>query len=874
VTGLLSLLAALAFGPLAGGRSDGTAAVVRHGAVASPAAGTKLPLAAEGPVSHILGRDDFSYRAVRAGGGSLVLRNRGQHLSAWFDRRGVLIRSGAEWLRLSLTGYRYGEMWHAVGGVRPRAQANRVVYQREAFGEWYANGPLGLEQGFTFPARPGGEDPGPLTLSLALSGNVRGALSRGADAVTFTQPGVSLAYRGLVATDARGRQLPARMELRAGRLLLQIDDRGASYPLRIDPFVQQAKLTASEGTAGDALGFSVAMSGNTVVAGAPSADTERGAVYVFVEPAEGWASETEAAKLTASDGRGGSLGELGDWLGFSVAMSGDTVVAGAPNATAHGVPTAGAPFDQGAAYVFVKPAGGWASETEAAKLTASDGAIGDLFGTSVAVSGNTVVVGAPAAIRSEYLGAQGAAYVFVEPVGGWASETEAAKLTVPQSSLVFGAFLGTSVAVSGNTVVAGAPNARVNDNPLQGAAYVFVEPASGWTSETETAELTASDGALEDNLGSSVAVSGSTVVAGAPNATVGGNTEQGAVYVFAEPPSGWASETQAAKLTAPDGDAYDELGTSVAVSANTVVAGPHSATVNGNPGQGAAYVFVEPAGGWASETQAAKLTASDGAAADQLGFSVAVSGNTVVAGAPHAALNGSIEQGAAYVFVAQDPTRTSVGCSPRTVSVGGPTTCTATVTDTAASPVTPTGTVSFSPDTSGGAFSHSGSCTLSPTASTGTSACVVTYSPGQVGSGTHTITARYGGDSAHVTSTGSTTVTVTKRTTRTRVRCTTIRPRLRSCSALVTDTDSGTRTTPTGTVTFTTTSSISTFTGNPCMLSGSGASARCSVTYRPTIGTQTITATYNGNSTHATSSGSTRLRERPCRSSCRRWRGR
>ena len=203
-------------------------------------------------MSRILGRDDPSYRALRAGNGGLALRNRGQHLSTWFDWRGVVIRSGRVSLRLSLTGYGYGAVLHAVGAVRRgrRPTASSIGVERLMSG--MPNGPLGLEQGFTFACPPGGSDAGPLTLSLALSGNVRGALSRGADAVTFTRRGVSLAYRGLVATDARGRRLPARIELRKGRLLLQIDDRRAAYPVRIDPFIQQAKLTASDGASASA----------------------------------------------------------------------------------------------------------------------------------------------------------------------------------------------------------------------------------------------------------------------------------------------------------------------------------------------------------------------------------------------------------------------------------------------------------------------------------------------------------------------------------------------------------------------------------------------------------------------------------------------
>ena len=113
-----------------------------------------------------------------------------------------------------------------------------------------------------------------------------------------------------------------------------------------------------------------------------------------------------------------------------------------------------------------------------------------------------------------------------------------------------------------------------------------------------------------------------------------GNFGQGAVYVFTEPASGWADETQAAKLTATDGAESSVLGSSVAVSGTTIAAGAPDATVNGNFGKGAVYVFTEPASGWADETQAAKLTATDGVSGDGLGSSVAVSGTTIAAGAP------------------------------------------------------------------------------------------------------------------------------------------------------------------------------------------------------------------------------------------------
>jgi FG-GAP repeat len=203
--------------------------------------------------------------------------------------------------------------------------------------------------------------------------------------------------------------------------------------------------------------------------------------------------------------------------------------------------------------------------------------------------------------------------------------------------------------------------------------------------QNQAAKLTASDGAATDILGSAVGVSsdGSTVVAGAPLAMVGSNSSQGAAYVFVKPAGGWGSgaqpQNQAAKLTASDGAGGDNLGGSVGVSSDgsTVVAGALSATVGSNSFQGAAYVFVEPAGGWGSgaqpQNQAAKLTASDGAMNDGLGSSVGVSsdGSTVVAGAPSATVGSNSSQGAAYVFGPPPPSaQISSPASGGTYAVG------------------------------------------------------------------------------------------------------------------------------------------------------------------------------------------------------------
>ena len=250
----------------------------------------------------------------------------------------------------------------------PTATKNRVEYRRGALTEWYVNGPLGLEQGFTLAAPPAKRDIDPLTLALTLSGTLRASLEPGATDLELAPAGqpASLRYRGLAASDATGRALRAWLVLDGTTLLVRVDDAAARYPLTIDPFIEQAKLTASDGAAGDRFHVSAAVSGDTVVVGASGddvgANADQGSAYVFVKPGAGWVSGTETAKLTASDGA------AFDRFGSSVAVSGDTIVVGASG------DDVGANADQGSAYVFVKPGAGWVSGTETAKLTASDGA--------------------------------------------------------------------------------------------------------------------------------------------------------------------------------------------------------------------------------------------------------------------------------------------------------------------------------------------------------------------------------------------------------------------------------------------------------------------------------------------------------------------
>lgn len=380
----------------------------------------------------------------------------------------------------------------------------------------------------------------------------------------------------------------------------------ALFPHASQPAVtwsQQAQITAADGAAGGNVGVSVAISGTTAVIGAYHEignGVNTGAAYVFMRGAGGW---TQQAKLVAADGL------YGDCFGASVALSGDTAVIGAPDKLVDGATGAGA------AYVFVRRGTSW---TQQAELSAANSQYDTFFGSAVALSGDTVVVGAPGKTVNS-VGGAGAAYVFVHGAGGWTQRAELAASVANGTSTGF----GTSVGLSGNTAVVGAPGA----SNVTGAAYVFVGRNGRWMQQARLSAAIAPG----DDFGSAVALSGSTAVVGA----FAKNNSTGTAYVFVRDAGGWAQQAQ---LTAADGAPNDQFGFSLALSGNTAVVGAWNTTNNA----GAAYVFGRSGTSW---MQQAELSAADGAPNGQFGFAVALSGGTAVVGAP----NDDIV-GAAYVF--------------------------------------------------------------------------------------------------------------------------------------------------------------------------------------------------------------------------------
>ncbi len=329
---------------------------------------SNLPVAAQPVISATLGQEDARYQ-VAAVGGALRAQNPAQGLRAAFTRQGMEVRTGGgtHW-RLALGGYGYGDRLEKVREAVPQSRANRVEYRRGPLVEWYVNGPAGLEQGFTLAAPPGSAASGtrdtghgtpnssPLTIALEIGGDLtvsadstaEGQGDARAEGLTLRDGHgqAVLRYTGLTAHDASGRALVAWLELGREEVRLRVEDAGARYPVVLDPFVQQAKLTASDGMRNDEFGYSLGVSsdGSTIVAGARGFNSFRGAAYVFVKPGGGWATTSSfTAKLTASDGL--RYGQFG----FSVGVSGYAVVAGAPFVTI------GSNSGQGAGYVFPSP---------------------------------------------------------------------------------------------------------------------------------------------------------------------------------------------------------------------------------------------------------------------------------------------------------------------------------------------------------------------------------------------------------------------------------------------------------------------------------------------------------------------------------------
>jgi hypothetical protein len=474
------------------------------------------------------------------------------------------------------------------------ARGREIHFEYERFSEWYRNTESGLMHGFTLHEAP--DDSGAVELCLRVEIAAQGTLTQEGRTLEWSVGGLNvLNYGGLLAWDAAGRDLCARMEFEHGLLVLRVDTAGAVYPVNVDPVFGTPGFKLAPEL--DDYGI-VALSGDTALVGAPhhthDAVAHAGAVFVYTCSGGTWSLQ---AKLTAPSPA------VMDRFGWAVALSGDTALV---SAVRH-------PWQPNArVYVFTRSGSNWSLE---ATLTSS--LSGDpLFGCAVALDGDTAVIGsAPPG--------QPGVHVFTRSGSQWSVQQ-----VLVGNDTASGHRFGFAVDVSGDTAVVGAPGyAGAATGSTGGAAYVFVRSGSNWTQQARLMDA----GTYASSLfGWSVAVDGNTVVAGDPSYD-SGSTRTGIARVYVRSGSNWSLQST---LIAPaqNGGTYPLFGTSVALDGDTAVVGmPAWVESSARPNAGMAVVYVRSGTNWSRQET---LQATSQTYRNHLGESVAISGDTVLAGAP------------------------------------------------------------------------------------------------------------------------------------------------------------------------------------------------------------------------------------------------
>lgn len=500
------------------------------------------------------------------------------------------------------------------------------------------------------------------------------------------------------------------------------------YELQNGSWENIAILSGSDIGYRQQFGRSVDISNETIVVGINEYNEAEVAIYVFEKPENGWKDTTETAKLTASDL------QRHNSFGSQVRIKNDLIIASAPQSSSSDMP--------GVVYIFEKPEKGWASGTESAQLTASDGDSDFEFGISLALDDSTIVVGSTSRYKNND-SAAGAVYVFAKPQNGWIDTTETVKLT----ALIANSTFGSDVTIHDQTIAIGAPSSEagtvhiftksdngwkdsqeiaqlsplVNDPKFGtrltidddlivasstsynevGDLYIFEKPDNEWVNTSEDVVIS-TDMIDVNGLGLSLLINENTIIAGAPNSDLSGMSNSGVVLVFKKPDSGWGdkesinpiviesknprittregnryghriaiddshavisawgendlggaiyvykktNETweRIAKLTASKEAKYRYLGTSLDMDQGVIVAGSWISE--------SVLVFERPEGGWVDMSETAILRASDndGENGDRFGHNVAISGNTIVVGAIYDDENGINACGSIYIF--------------------------------------------------------------------------------------------------------------------------------------------------------------------------------------------------------------------------------
>ncbi len=393
---------------------------------------------------------------------------------------------------------------------------------------------------------------------------------------------------------------------------------------------QEARFAPDDGDDGDQFGWSMALDGGTALVCAPTdADPNgprAGSAYVFERTDGGW---EQAAKLAPEDG------DSGDFFGTAAALDAGTALVGARRDENPNGPRAGS------AYVFERSDGGW---EQAAKLAPEGVGVDERFGWAIALAGETALVGTPRDTENE-VGA-GAVRAFERSDGEWTLQTQ-----LLADDADGGDFFGSSVALSGDTALVGAPGDEDPNGEQSGSAYVFGRDDGGWTQQ---AKFAPENGDGEDLFGTAVDLAGGTALVTAVHDEDPNGEQGGSAHVFEQSDDGWE---QAAKLASGDGAEGDEFGWATALAGETALVGARRHTGNGEDA-GAVYAFDGSDSGW---EQAAKLVPEDSGEGARVGTSVALDGGTALVGAPGDATetdDGNAETGSVYGFALGEDTPT------------------------------------------------------------------------------------------------------------------------------------------------------------------------------------------------------------------------
>jgi hypothetical protein len=587
------------------GRSHAASTMV---AAPTPAPGTAVPAGLRSAVASSLGGAGLAQTYADDGG---------LHVHELADPT-------TTWSLVPVTLARVGTPAAVLHDAAPTMTGKTTSFALGPLTSWYRSGASGVEQGFTIASRPAG--PGsPLVIALRSSGSLKPS-GAGTSLVVRDRAGTDvLSYGSLIATDATGRLIPSHLAATAGVVRIVVDDARAVYPLRIDPWTQQAELTAADGAGNDYFGTSVAISGDgaTAVVGADNTTVgslaTAGTAYVYTDQGGTWTQQAELTEAVP-----GAFAFFGHAV--SLSSNGNTALVSAYGRTV------GSNASQGAVDVFTRTGSSWSQQ---AQLTASNGQQCDDLGSSVSLSASGTV----ALLGADGIGGcanhVGGAYVFTEAGSTWTQSTELTSGTATPDEF------GYSVALSGDasTVLIGAPFSLSQ----QGVAYAFT--GSGFATK-----ITIADPLNHANyfFAGSVALSSNGTTA---LISIQPNGQPESAYVF----NGTGNATHIA-LDSPAGS-----NSSVALSAaGTVALVGDEASIDG------AYVFS--GAGYANRTALTQSGTPVNPIGPYFGSVVGLSsdGATMISGAAGQTVNGNVNQGAAYVL-ATSPTPPPPSASATTV---------------------------------------------------------------------------------------------------------------------------------------------------------------------------------------------------------------